>query len=521
MARQRLTLVSMCMSQGMILLDITIVNIALPSMQRELHLSPGWLEWVISAYALSLAALIPVGGTLGDRYGRRRVFLVGLLVFTAASAGCALSSSDLMLIGFRVLQGVGGAVMSALTLSILSETFPPERRAGAIGIWAAIAGLGFGAGPILGGLLLAVFDWGSIFWVNVPVGLLAVVITWVGVKESKDPVPRSLDVVGLVLCALGLAGLTLGLIESSSLSWGSPLVLASLLGGLVMLGLFVGWERRVDQPMVPLALFTQRTFAWSSVVYLLIYASLTSVMFYATLLFQDVRGWSPLRTGLSWICMNLPYLATAQAAGRLHRRFSPVTITVTGALSAGVGILVLSRLTATTPFVVAAAGYILLGTGYALMVPALSNLAMSRVPAGFSGIASGVFNTSRQVGTSIGLAVLGAVGVAAAKGSWSTYVAGLAPTRRASAGPLGQSVAGGQLGSLHATLGKQGVTAATDAFLHGYQLAVGVAGGLVILAAALVLVGMRSPAGRDRRARRAQPLAAGPEVRGVAAESST
>jgi MFS transporter, DHA2 family, methylenomycin A resistance protein len=178
MRRRRLTLLAMCMAQGMILLDITIVNVALPSMQRDLDMTPDRLEWVISAYALTLATLIPFAGTLGDRLGRKRLFLIGLAIFTLASAGCALSTTDLMLIGFRVLEGIGGAVMSALTLSILSEAYPAESRPGAIGIWAAVASVGFSAGPVVGGLLLSSASWGSIFWVNVPVGLLG--LPWRG-----------------------------------------------------------------------------------------------------------------------------------------------------------------------------------------------------------------------------------------------------------------------------------------------------------------------------------------------------
>ncbi len=177
----------MCISQGMILLDITIVNIALPSIQSDLHMNVGLLEWVVSAYALTLATLIPLGGTLGDRYGRKRVFLIGLVVFTLASAACALSSDAGALIAFRVLQGVGGAVMSALTLSILSEAYPVDTRAGAIGIWAAIAGLGFGLGPVIGGILIGVSDWSSVFWVNVPIGAVGLVAAIVGVSESREP----------------------------------------------------------------------------------------------------------------------------------------------------------------------------------------------------------------------------------------------------------------------------------------------------------------------------------------------
>ena len=236
--RRRLTLVAMCIAQGMTLLDVTIVNTALPSIQRELHMTAGQLEWVISAYALSLAAFIPLGGALGDRFGRKRFFLAGMVVFTLGSVACALSTSDVALIGSRALQGAGGAFMSALTLAILTETYPVERRAGAFGMWAAISGLGFGLGPVVGGALLSVFSWSSVFWVNVPFAVAGFVIAIVAVTESRNPEGRALDVVGMVAVALGLLGITFGLIESSSHPWASldvagPLVVGVDPGGVL------------------------------------------------------------------------------------------------------------------------------------------------------------------------------------------------------------------------------------------------------------------------------------------------
>src|SRR5579871_2279293 len=195
--RQRLTLTVACTAQVMMVLDVMIVSVALPSLQHELHLSPAGLEWVVSAYALALAALIPLGGALGDHFGRKRVFMAGVAVFTAASAGCALSGSGGMLIGFRAVQGVGGAVMSALTLSLISEAYPPEDRAGPIGLWAAVSGLAVAGGSVLGGLLLSVFPWSSIFWVNIPIGVLTLVIAAVAVTESREPRPRPFDGAGV------------------------------------------------------------------------------------------------------------------------------------------------------------------------------------------------------------------------------------------------------------------------------------------------------------------------------------
>jgi MFS transporter, DHA2 family, methylenomycin A resistance protein len=489
--RQRLTLWAMCISQGMILLDITIVNIALPSIQADLHMTAGQLEWVVSAYALTLATLIPLGGTLGDRFGRKRVFLVGLVVFTLASAACALSSDAGVLIGCRVVQGVGGAVMSALTLSILSEAYPVETRAGAIGIWAAIAGLGFGLGPVIGGILIGVSDWSSVFWVNVPIGVVGLGVAVVGVSESRDPVARHLDVTGIVLSATGLFGITFGFIEAASRPFASPAVYGPIVAGAALLSGFVWWEHRCVSPMSPPALLRDRGFRTSCAVYFLAYLALASVMFFVTLLFQDVKGWSALRTGVSWLLMNVPFIVMAQLAGRLQRRFSSGPVVVTGCLVAGAGVALLGLVTTATPFVLAAAGYILLGAGYGTLVPGITNVAMRTVPTGTSGVAAGIVNASRQVGTSVGLGFVGFLGVRAAAGAWSASVARLPPGSHATAGSLTQSVSSGQIGKVTATLGKQAGDAATTAFLHGYGVAIGTCALALLVAAGAAYAGLR------------------------------
>ncbi len=489
--RRRLTLFAMCLSQGMILLDITIVNIALPSIQHQLHMSPGLLEWVISAYALSLATFIPLGGTLGDRYGRRHLFLIGLVVFTLASAACALSTAAIVLIAFRIVQGMGGAVMSALTLSILSETYPPETRAGAIGIWSAIAGLGFGLGPVIGGLLLSVFSWSSIFWVNVPIGIVAFVVTVVGVAESRDPVQRRLDVVGVVLSALGLLGVTFGFVEAASRPFTSAIVVGPVLAGFALLSAFALWERHTPSPMAPPSLLSDRRFGISCTVYFLAYLALAGAMFFATLLFQNVKGWSALATGLSWMAMNVPFILMAQLSGRIQRRLSSASVVIAGCLFGAAGIIVLSQVTDTTPFLLAGLGYVLLGAGYGTFVPAIANVAMQNVAVGSSGIASGMVNTSRQIGTSVGLGIVGFLGLSSATRAWSSHVRVLAATVQDTARGLAQSIAGGNIESATRQLGSAATAPATSAFLHGYEIAVAVCGLALLLAAALGVAGLR------------------------------
>jgi MFS transporter, DHA2 family, methylenomycin A resistance protein len=489
--RQRLTLVAMCISQGMILLDITIVNIALPSIQSELHMNAGSLEWVVSAYALTLATLIPLGGALGDRYGRKRVFLAGLVVFTLASAACALSSDAGALIACRVLQGVGGAVMSALTLSILSEAYPVETRAGAIGIWAAVAGLGFGLGPVVGGILIGFSDWSSVFWVNVPIGVAAVVVAVVGVSESKDPTARRLDGTGIVLSATGLFGVTLGFIEAADRAFTSPAVYGPIAAGAVLLLAFVWWEHRCTSPMAPPALLRDRAFRTSCAVYFLAYLALASVMFFVTLLFQDVKGWSALRTGLSWLLMNVPFMVMAQISGRVQRRFSSGPVVVAGCLVAAAGVAVLSAVTTSTPFAVAALGYVLLGAGYGTLVPGITNVAMRTVPSGTSGVAAGILNASRQVGTSVGLGFVGFLGVRAASNAWGADVAHLPAAEQDTATSLTQSVSSGEVGHVTSRLGAPAGQLATDSFLHGYTIAIVVCALALVVAAATAFSGLR------------------------------
>jgi EmrB/QacA subfamily drug resistance transporter len=460
---QRLTLLAMCVAQGMILLDVTIVNIALPAMQRELHLLPGSLTWVISAYALSLAALIPLSGALGDRYGRKRLFLAGMAVFTLGSVACALSPSATALVAARAVQGAGGAVMSALTLSILAETYPPARRPGAIGIWAAVSGLGFGLGPVVGGLLLGPFGWPSIFWVNVPLAAVGLALTAAAVRESRGTTRRPLDLPGAAASALGLLGVTFGLIESSSRPWASWPVAAPLVAGAAVLAAFACWERRTPWPMAPPALLRARGFAAGCGVYLLSYAALTGVMFYLTLLDQNVDRWSALRTGLSWLIMTVPFLLMAQGAGWLTRRLPAPVLAGGGALAAAAGTGGMAGAGPSAPAALTVAGYVLLGAGFGALIPVITSAAMRDVPAGFSGAASGVLNAARQAGTS----------------------------------------AGAQIGAVTRALGSAYRAPAVQAFTDGYRAAIMAAGLCLLAAGALAVTGLR-PGHRTVRRRKGQ-----------------
>jgi len=426
--RRDWTLAACCCAQFLILLDVTTLNVALPSIQRELDVSPDTLVWVINAYALPLASLILVGGTLGDRYGRKRVFLVGFTLFTIFSVGCALSTSDSMLIVFRALQGGGAALLAPLSLSILADAFPAERRAWAIGIWATIAGFGFGGGPILGGILIEAFDWSAIFWVNVPIGIAGIALTAAVVRESRDPNARRLDLGGAALVSAGLFCLTFALVESGEHAWTSPLILGLLGAAVALLTLFLVYESRRQDPMLPLGFFRRRPFATANGLYAALYAALAGTLFYVSLYSQNVKGYSAFETGLTWLTMNVPFLAVSVFAGRIQGRFGARPVVLVGTVLGGIGVLAFAPLGTGSPFAASIPAYLAVGLGYGLCVPALSTVAMGAIEVDHAGVASGVLNTSRQVGASVGLALLTAVGTAVADGPWSNpgdFVSGM------------------------------------------------------------------------------------------------
>lgn len=427
-ARRRWTLIACCCSQFMILLDVTTLNVALPSIQRELDVSSGNLVWVINAYVLSLASLILVAGTLGDRYGRKRVFVAGFVLFTIFSICCAVSTTDGMLITFRALQGAGAALLAPLSLSILVDAYPPERRAWAIGIWATVAGLGFAGGPILGGLLISAFDWSAIFWLNVPVGIAGALLTLAYVRESRDPNARRLDLIGAALVSAGLFCLTFALIESDDHAWTSAFTLGFLGAAAVLLALFVAREARTPDPMLPLGFFRRRVFARANALYAVLYAALAGVLFFISLYFQNVKGYSALETGVSWLTMNVPFLAVSVIAGQIQGRFGARRVVFVGTLLSGIGVLAFAPLGVGSSFALSIPAYVIIGFGYGLCVPALSTVAMGAIEVQHAGVASGVLNTSRQVGAAVGLAALTAIGVAAAGGPWSnaaSFVTGM------------------------------------------------------------------------------------------------
>ena len=413
------TLAAACFSQFMIQLDVTIVNVTLPSIQHALAVTPDRLVWTINAYVLPLASLILVGGTLGDRYGRKRVFLIGFVLFTLFSAGCALATSAGALIVFRALQGLGAALLAPSSLSILTHAYEPRQRAWAIGMWATISGLGFGMGPVIAGLLLRLFAWPAIFWVNVPIGVAGAIVTAAYVRESRNPGARRLDLVGALLVSSALFCLSYTLLRTHEHAWLSPFTLASLGVTILLAAAFVLYEARHREPMLPLGFFRRSAFTVANLDFALAYAALAATLFFVSLYFQNVQGYSPLATGISFLAMNIPFLSIASLAGRLQGRFGPRLVSAVGLTVGALGILDFALLDLGSTYLRALPGYIMFGAGYGAAIPAISAVAMNAIETEHAGVASGVLNAARQVGYAIGLPALSALGAAAAVGAWS------------------------------------------------------------------------------------------------------
>ena len=339
------TLFAMCFALFMIMLDNTVVNVALPTIQRSLHITnPENLEWTVNGYVLTFAALILLGGKLGDRFGRKRIFLVGLAIFTLASAACAVATTDTQLIAFRSLQGVGGALLNPLSLSILVSAFPRKQLPTAIGVWAGISGLGLAIGPLLGGFLVENVSWSAVFWINVPIGVIAAGVTWWAVVESSDTTTKTLDVIGTVLVTAALFSLTWGLIKTGSHSWTSPYTLFFLGGAAVLFAAFIWREARTREPMLPLSFFQSRVFSASSAVVLMVGFAMFGIFYFVTLYFQNVLGYSALQAGVRSLPLTMMVIFVAPIAGRMSGRVPPRYQMTVGMLLMTAGLLLLSRL---------------------------------------------------------------------------------------------------------------------------------------------------------------------------------
>jgi len=401
------TLVAVCLGTFMLLLDITIVNVALPDIQRALHSSFADLQWIVDAYALTLASFLLTAGSLADMYGRRVLYLIGLVVFTGASALCGFATSTLMLQLSRGLQGVGGAIMFAVSLALLANAFRGKDRGVAFGVWGAVTGLAVAIGPLIGGVLTSGLSWRWIFFVNVPIGIAAIALTTMRVAESRAPRAAGPDWAGFVIFTAALASLIYGLIESNQRSFTDGLVLGCLAAAAVLLAVFVIVERRGAHPMFDLKLLRLPTFSGGSVAAFGLSASIFSVLLYLVLYLQDILGYSPLGTGVRVMYLSGAILVSATVAGRLSSRVPVRLLIGPGLIIIGVSLLLMRGLNAGSTWTHLIPGMIVGGVGVGLVNPPLASTAVGVVPPQQAGMASGINSTFRQVGIATGIALLG------------------------------------------------------------------------------------------------------------------
>jgi EmrB/QacA subfamily drug resistance transporter len=409
MAAKWWTLLVVCLSIFMLLLDITIVNVALPDIQRDLGSSFEDLQWVVDAYALALAALLLASGSLADLLGRRRVFLVGIVLFSAASLLCGLSTSPSMLNAARGLQGIGGAMMFATSLALIAQEFEPHERGTAFGIWGATTGFAVAVGPLIGGVLTDGFGWEWIFLVNVPIGLVTAAITAARVPESERDSTARIDWPGLVTFSSGLFCLVYALIRGNDDGWGSAKIVSLLTTAALLLAIFVTVELRRDQPMLDLRLFNIPTFTGAQIVAFSLHASMFSMFLYITLYMQNVLRYSPLETGVRFLPISVLSFIVAPLAGKLAERFPIRVFLGTGLTLVGVGLLLMSGIDPGDGWTTLLGGFILGGIGIGCVNPPLATTAIGVVEPRRGGVASGINSTFRQVGTAVGIAGLGAI----------------------------------------------------------------------------------------------------------------
>jgi EmrB/QacA subfamily drug resistance transporter len=489
MERKWWTLIAVSIAIFMLLLDITVVNVALPDIQRSLHSSFSDLQWVVNAYALTLAALLLTSGAVADLVGRKRVFIAGLFVFTTASAVCGLSTTPLMLNLARAVQGTGGAMMFSTALALIAEAFHGRERGTAFGVFGAVTGAAVAVGPVLGGIITSGIGWKWIFFVNVPIGVVAVFITLTQVQDSRDPDATGVDWPGLLTFSSSLFLFVYALIEGNEKGWGSTEIVALLTAAVVLIVAFVVVEHLQSRPMLDLSLFRRPAFAGASIVAFTLSGSFFAMFLYLTLYIQDVLGYSPLQAGLRFLPTTLLSFVVAPVAGRLSVR-APVRLLLgSGLVLIGVGLLTMTTIDAASHWTVLIPGFLLAGAGVGLVNPPLASTAIGVVPYERSGMASGINSTFRQVGIATGIAGLGAVFQhSVTRGTTTTLRAsGHAHEVLAAAhGQLGTLLESGEVTRIARSLSP----AARNALDHSYR--VGFTGAfttIAIIAAVLALAG--------------------------------
>ena len=494
-----LTLLAMCFALFMAMLDNTVVNVALPKIQSSLGSGVSGLQWIVDAYVLMFASLLLTGGTLGDIYGRKRMFLGGLTLFTAASFLCGVAPNLLFLILARGLQGIGAAALMPGTLSILTHTFPdPRERTQAIGIWAGVSGLALALGPVVGGALVDGLGWQSVFFLNVPIGILAFFVVTRVVAESKNPEGRNVDLPGQILAIGWLGSLTYALIEGNAKGWTSPLILTLLVVAGVGLIAFLLVERRAKSPMLQLSFFRNRTFAAANTVAAMVSFGMFGMFFFLSLFMQEILGFSAVGAGVRFLPTTVAIIITAPLAGRLAGRIGsriPMTI---GLALCGLSLLVLHGVSATSTYGDFWWALPMMGVGMGLTMAPMTAAVMSSVPPQRSGMASATTNASREVGGVFGIALLGAILTAKMKSALATSLTALGLPAATQAQIVDRATHGGASGG--ANVPPAITEAVHSAFVTGMRSALLVASIALFAGSVLAFTFVRSHVGERRPA---------------------
>ncbi|MBV9413518.1 MAG: MFS transporter, partial [Solirubrobacterales bacterium] len=485
------TLGAMCFALFMIMLDNTVVNVALPSIQRDLHASLQALGWTMNAYTLTFAVLMVTGGRLGDMFGRRKLFLFGVAVFGASSLAIGMAPNDAVLVACRAAQGIGAAFMMPATLSIITQAFPAEQRGTAIGTWAGVSALALAIGPVVGGFLTEDVSWRAIFFINPPIAVGAVAVTLFAARESRDETAaRGVDFTGIATLTAGLTALVLALVESNSWHWGSPRIVALFVVAVVALGAFVVTELRVRAPLLDFSFFRSRTSAGANLVAFLVTFAMFAQFFFLTLYMQNVLHYSPLQTGVRFLPATVVIIVMGPLAGRFTDRVGPRPLMALGLVIIGVALLIQSRLSIHTGYGLLLPGFILMGLGIGLVMSPMSTAAMNAVDRTKSGAASGVVSMSRMVGGTVGLAIMGALVTTIGRSKLDSSLPQLSAAARAK---LATALGSGAVPNGHAS--PSVVHALHQAFVSALATGLEV-GAAVAFAGALLAVWLIRPLGR-------------------------
>ena len=489
MARKWWTLIAVSVATFMLLLDITVVNTALPSIQKDLGASFTDLQWVIDAYTLALAAVVLTAGSIADRIGRRAVFGAGLGLFAIASLAAGVSPDATFLNISRAVQGIGAAAMFAVSLALVAQEFPAgKERATAMGVYGASIGVAVAIGPLVGGAITSSLGWRWVFFINVPIGIAAIAVTFAKLRESRDPNATRVDWLGLATFSTGLLMLVLALVRGNDEGWGSPLIVALLTGAAAMLAAFAVIEQRVAEPMLPLGLFRRRAFTGVQLAALAVSASLFALFLYLTLYLQNYLGYSPLQAGLRYLPITLAPFFVAPLAVALMARVQARVLLAVGLAATGAGLLLMGGLSTSSSWTALLPGFLVAGIGVGLLNPVIADVALSVVSKDRSGMAAGINDTFRQVGISIGVAAWGAIFLAKGADKISTLTAGTPTATGDHPRQLLEAASNGQLGSAIAHLphGAQAIAASAtrEGFLSGLNVIL-VIGAVVAFAGAI------------------------------------